>query len=266
MIGLFFALVTVFAIQSLPNADSGNAMCGSTEVTWDSQRSFTAGVDGSMSLRATAANGTLLLDLHQPLATGARLVPRWCGDVLADGSQALGYELFSGGAHCCFSETVLLLAPGARHLLDVDLGNGGLGLPQQLNDGGPLELVGSSDVFAYFGDLPFAASPFMPVIFAYDGTQYVESTRSFPDVLSTQIAAADEALTQARRPGKTPAALALQEEESIGLRLYALHLLLGDGDDAPRGIEARLSRPAAAWLETNAAAASQAIASTYSPQ
>ncbi len=193
--------------------------------------------------------------------------PLWCGDLLGDGSQVLGFEDFSGGAHCCFSVTVLLLEPGARHLLDVGLGNGGVGLPQQLGEGGPLELVGGSDVFAYFDDLSFAASPFMPLIFAYDGQQYVEATRQFPDYLDAQIDSADAALAEAvarPTPSKVPPQLAFQEQGSVALRLYGLHLLLGDADTALLQIEARLSRPAAAWLASHATAAADAIANAYS--
>jgi hypothetical protein len=254
------------AVQGIPRADAGSVQCGPDLVTWNNQVSFTAGISGSATLRATTPEGAVLLDMHTPLTPGARLTPLWCGDLLGDGSQELGLETFSGGAHCCFGVSVLALGPGARHLLDVDLGNGGLGQPRQLTDDGPLQLVGSSDVFAYFNDLSFAASPFMPLIFAYDGAQYVEATRQFPDLLSAEIDSADAALADAvARPASdnTPPQLVFQEQQSIALRLYGLHLLLGDADTALPQLESRLSPPAAAWLASNATAAAEAIASVY---
>jgi hypothetical protein len=54
-----------------------------------------------------------------------------------------------------------------------------------------------------------------------------------------------------------------QEQQSIALRLYGLHLLLGDADTALPQLESRLSPPAAAWLASNATAAAEAIASVY---
>lgn len=252
-------------IQSLPNANSGTALCGGTQVTWTSRPSNMPLVQGSAMLRAVLPDGTVIADMNWQLPVGQRLIMRWCGDTLGDGTTALSYDMFSGGAHCCFSSTVLLLEPGARHLLDVSLGNGGMGLPRQLSDAdGPLELVGSSDVFAYFDSLPFVASPFMPIVYAYDADQgtYVEATRQFPDYLTAQAADADAALAAAP-VAKAPGPLAYEEQESISLRLYGLHVLLGDADTALPRIERRLSPEAAAWLAANAPAAVDAMTAVY---
>jgi hypothetical protein len=61
-----------------------------------------------------------------------------------------------------------------------------------------------------------------------------------------------------------PAALEYQEQESISLRLYGLHVLVGDADAALPRITARLSPTAAAWLRVNAADADAAMAGVYS--
>jgi hypothetical protein len=246
--------------------DNGSAACGPDQVSWTNMRSFTANVQGSATLHATAADGASLVDLQLPLDPGAKLIPLWCGDVLGDGSQVLGYETFSGGAHCCFSVTVLRLQPGAAHLLDVDLGNGGLSQPRQLDGSGALELVGSSDVFAYFDDLSFAASPFLPLVFAYDGQRYVEATRRFPDLLSTQLDQANAELAEAvarPAPAQLPPALRYQEQESLALRIYGLHVLLGDPDTALADLQARVAPLVASWLAANADAARDAMAQVY---
>jgi hypothetical protein len=272
MVALVAAVWATFAaqdqtpIQMLPNGDSGSAQCGAYQLSWNNMPSFQVGVDGSVTLRATRASGPAVLDFAQPLATGERLIPRWCGDVLGDGSQALAYEMFSGGAHCCFSAHVVLLQPGARELLDLDLGNGGLGQPTQLMEGGPLQLIGGSDVFAYFDDLSFAASPFMPLIFSYDGQEYFEATRLFPDYLRAQAAMAEAELDDAvalGTPAEVPVPLRYQEQESGALRLYGLHVLLGDADRALPSIQARVAPPVSDWLGANAPAAAAAIAAAY---
>lgn len=254
------------AIQRLPRDDSGSAVCGAIQVDWSNTRSLDPATPGSVSLRATADDGTLLVDLSRELAPGERLIPLWCGDVVGDGSQVLGLETFSGGAHCCFSVSVVALEPSARHLLDVDLGNGGLAAPEQIDGSGSLELPGGSDVFAYFDDLSFAASPFMPLVFAYDGQRYVEATRQFPDRLAAQVDQADadlaEAVARPAPPGQPPR-LMFQEQESVALRLYGLHVLLGDADAALPGIQGQVAPPVAEWLAANAPAAADAIAHVY---
>jgi hypothetical protein len=262
-IGLALLLTS---ITSFPTDESGTTQCGALQVAWNNMRSLTFGVNGSATLKATAPDGSTAFDLAQTLRPGERLVPRWCGDVLGDGSQTLAYDMFSGGAHCCFSASVVLLSPEGRHLLDVDLGNGGLGTPQQLTDSGPMALMASSDALAYFDDLSFAASPFMPLVYAYDGQKYVEATRQFPDVIQADIdkANADLDAAVARTPDpNVPPQFANQEQQSVALRLYGLHWLLGDADAALPDIESRVSPEVAAWLDANAQAASDAMASVY---
>lgn len=254
------------AIQSLSGDDAGSAQCGPHLVSWNNVRSFSVGTPGSVTLRATDSDGSVVVDLSHPLSVGEKLIPRWCGDILGDGTQALGLETFSGGAHCCFSASVVLLEPGGRHLLDVDLGNGGLGRPEQLGNAGPLQLPADSDVFAYFGDLSFAASPFLPQVFAYDGAEYVESTRQFPETLRAEVQRAEANLPEAvARPvsAQVPGRFVYQEQESIALRLYALHVLLGDADQALPGIEASVAPPAANWLAAHAAEAAALLAQRY---
>jgi len=256
------------SLQLLAGDDAGSAMCGSYLVNWNNVRSFDVNVPGSVTLRITTPGPRLLMDLSHPLAPGEKLIPLWCGDLLGDGRQALGYEEFTGGAHCCFSATVVVLNASGRpeHLLDAAFGNGGLGMPQQLDAGGPLELPAGSDVFAYFADLSFAASPFLPMVFAYDGTRYVEATQQFPDRLSAEIDQADADLAEAVArpvPADEPRQFADQEQQSVALRLFGLHVLLGDADQTLPDIERRVAPPVAAWLAANAPAAAAAIGERY---
>jgi hypothetical protein len=254
------------AIQALPNEDSGTAQCGPDRVTWKNARSFDVQLPGSATVHVTGSNGTQILDLSRPLQAGEKLIMLWCGDVLGSGAEALAYEAFSGGAHCCFSVTIVQLQPGARHLLDADLGNGGPDQFRQLDGSGPLELLAYSDVFAYFDHLTFAVSPFMPLVFAYDGSQYIEATRQFPEVIEAEIGRAEADLDQAATRGvpvNVPAQFAYEEQKSAALRLYGLHVLLGDSSQALPEIAARVLPPVAGWLEENAQAATDALAQYY---
>jgi hypothetical protein len=253
-------------VQQLPIEDTGSAMCGQHTIQWANEPSQNLQTPGSASLQAIAPDGQPIVDQSWPLAPGEKIIPLWCGDLLGDGRQILAFESFSGGAHCCFTATVLALEPGAPHLLDAELGNGGLVQPRQLDGAGPIELPATSDVYAYFDDLSFAASPFLPLVFAYDGAQYVEATRQFPDVLTEQIAQAEAELADAvARQGSAPgpARLDYHGQESIALRLYALHVLLGDADQVLPTLQARVSPPVAVWLRTNASAALDALAHVY---
>jgi hypothetical protein len=254
-------------VEPLPMEDNGSAACGRYQVRWQNQLPPNFQTPGSATLQATAPSGQLIVDLSWPLAPGEKVIPLWCGDLLGDGRQAVGFELFSGGAHCCFTASVVLLEPGGPHLLDAELGNGGLVQPTQLDGSGPIELPAASDVLAYFDDLSFAASPFLPLVFAYDGSQYVEATRQFPDLLSGQLAQAEADLENAiarQVPAPPTSQFAYQEQESMALRLYALHVLLGDGDQALPGILAQVSPPVAAWLTANQQAALDALGQVYS--
>jgi hypothetical protein len=254
-------------VEPLPIEDNGSAACGRYLVRWQNQSPPNFQTPGSATLQATAPSGQLIVDLSWPLAPGEKVIPLWCGDLLGDGRQALGYELFSGGAHCCFTATVVLLEPGAPHLLDAELGNGGLVQPTQVDGSGPIELPATSDVFAYFDDLSFAASPFLPLVFAYDGNRYIEATRQFPDLISGQLAQAEADLQSAvarQVPASPSSQFAYQEQESTALRLYALHVLLGDADQSLPGIQTQVSPPVAAWLTANQQAALDALGQVYS--
>jgi hypothetical protein len=274
-VGLFVLLVVLAAratstsaaqlepgLQLLPDTERGSAGCGPASVVWSLLPASDEAPSGVAVLQAAARDGRILLNMRHPLAPGERLMPLWCGDVLGDGSQALAFELFTGGAHCCFSASVVLLRPDSPHLLDADLGNGGLVQPRQLDGAGPLELPATSDVFAYFDGLSYAASPSMPLVFAFDGTRYAEATRQFPDVLRVALSQSETDLANAIAQQES-SPFAVEEQQSIALRLYALHVLLGDGDEALPRLQAQVLPTVAEWLQANAAAAAEQLSVVY---
>lgn len=182
------------------------------------------------------------------------MAPVWCGDLLGDGRQILNYAEFSGGAHCCYSGSVVLLDGSSQNLVDWGLGSFGLLLPEQLDNSVPLEIPGVSPLFNYYADLAFVNSPTLPVVYAYDGKQYVEATARFPGYLAPELAKAESDLAAAK-PG--------QEQEGSALKIYALHLLLGDTDQALPGLQGRLAPATRTWLTSHAAEVRTMMAQAY---
>ena len=65
------------------------------------------------------AGGATLFEMTEHVDyPGYGIFGLWCGDVLGDGSTALAFETYSGGAHCC-SRPLRSARDGRRlHLLD----------------------------------------------------------------------------------------------------------------------------------------------------
>jgi hypothetical protein len=241
------------SVQSI-DASSGSAACGSVNVTW-STPSFSSSLDPrTVAIHATDAAGNTVFDVSQETRVLESLGPVWCGDLLGDGRQVLNYAEFSGGAHCCFSGSVVLLDGSGQHLLDWGLGSFGLESPQQLDGSGALEIPGVSPLFSYYGDLSFVSSPTMPVVYAYDGRRYTDATARFPSYFMPELAQA-EADVARFKPG--------QDQEGAALKVYALHLLLGDGDKALAGLQGRVAPATRTWLAAHAAEVRDRMAQAY---
>jgi hypothetical protein len=240
-------------VQSI-DPSAGSAACGSVNVTW-STPDFSPSLDPqTVTIHATDAAGNAVFDVSQETRGPESLGPVWCGDLLGDGRQVLNYAEFSGGAHCCFSGSVVLLDGSGQHLLDWGLGSFGLELPQQLDGSGALEIPGVSPLFSYYGDLSFVSSPTMPVVYAYDGNKYTEATARFPSYFAPELAQA-EADVARFKPG--------QDQESAALKVYALHLLLGDGDKALASLNSRVAPVTQNWLASHAAEVRDKMAQAY---
>jgi hypothetical protein len=104
------------------------------------------------------------------------------------------------------------------------------------------------------------------MVYAYDGTGYVEATRQFPDRITSEIDRARSDLSDAIArpiPDDAPAEFAYQEQESVALRLFGLHVLLGDADQSLAAIQSQVAQPVADWLTVNAPVARDAMAERY---
>jgi hypothetical protein len=92
--------------------------------------------------------------------------------------------LFSGGAHCCEIAQVFTFDPGTMtyQKTERDFGDSGYQI-KDLAHNSHFEFVGADDYFAYeFTD--FAASGLPLQILSFNGTQFVNVTRSYPKLIT----------------------------------------------------------------------------------
>jgi hypothetical protein len=224
-------------VQELPKDRNGSAQCGRYSLAWSSP-GFDGALPADARLTVTGAGGAPVFEMTEHVDyAGYGIFGLWCGDVLGDGSTALAYETYSGGAHCCIAATVVQLGQPTRTLLTADLGNAGGLTPEQLDSGGPLELTTSSDVLAYFDELPYASSAFLPLAFDYDGERYVEATRRYGGLMRADVEQAQRRLDEAVSRGASFEELA--------------------------SLKARVPGTVAAWLDAHRDAAMEAINQRY---
>jgi hypothetical protein len=236
----------------------GSAVCGDYEVDW-----FNPGLKAKVPADATLAvsdeDGINIVVDNERIEFGGYVAvsPTWCGNVLGDGSTVFAYTTFSGGAHCCFTMYVVRLQDSAT-LLKASLGNAAGLEPNQLDGEGALELVGLSDVFAYFDDLGFAGTPFLPLVFSYDGRRYAETTRQFPDHVNNDLDMALGELDGAASSGDTP------RVKTFGLWVFGDYVLLGKADEGLSDVKERAPDDIDAWLDQYASKARKLIDERYS--
>jgi hypothetical protein len=189
--------------------------------------------------------------------TVASLDPEWTqfdkwdiefvADVNADGIVEAIAGHYTGGAHCCFEYLIFSETPSGIQLDDwFSLGNGGIRAVEDLDGDGIPELDGSDDRLAYFPDLPFAASPFLPLVLcrSADAT-YSDCTPQFPRKLQ---GSADEFEGQLRDAVQGQAEEI--EKRYAALGLLASYMRLGMGDEGWSRVRG-LCPECEGWLRQN---------------
>jgi hypothetical protein len=168
-------------------------------------------------------------------------------DLDGDGVQDVIVFHFTGGAHCC-SEYMVFRDTYTGILLDdyFSLGNAGIGAVEDLDGDGIPELDAYDDRLAYFPDLSYADSPFLPLVLCRtgDGT-YTDCTAQFPDRMQ---AAADEfeaALSDAVQRQASD-----EEKRSAALGLVTAYLLMAPTDEGWNKV-ASLCPECKNWLMQN---------------
>jgi hypothetical protein len=238
------------AVTELSAEPNGTGTCGEFDVEW---RSPELGGDGEPALFEVQREDERVFALGGTNPTD-QLIGLWCGDITGDGAVELAIEEYTGGAHCCFGIRVITL-DGRVTLLNKDLGNSGGPDPKQLDDTQPLEIVTTSDVLAYFGDLPFAASPLLPLVFALHKGTFRDATTDFSEYIETSLTQAEKDMDEAvANSADFPEAI-----RGMALGVYGHHVLLGDEDEALEAIVAKLSADEGQWLIDHAADARELI-------
>lgn len=164
---------------------------------------------------------------------------------------------YTGGAHCCFVYLVFESRPdGIRQVDGFDLGNAGIAQAADLDGDGRAELVGGDDRLAYFDDLPFAASPFLPLVLCRpDAGRFKDCTPRFPDRLQAELDRAEAALKEAvdgAATGRLDPETARFIQRSQALKAAALAVRLGRPDDGRERV-GRLCPECLAWLDEHRA-------------
>jgi hypothetical protein len=176
----------------------------------------------------------------------------YCGDLTGEGTPELVLSTYSGGAHCCFTYDVLSMTPRLPNLLHWEAGNGGLNRLALLKGRPPYEIVGSDDRFAYFADLPVAASPFLPIVFAYRNGRYVNATRDYPQLVKDDQAEARQQLANCAGDEFC--------EKSFALHVYADGILLNQEAQTLTQLRTQVQRSVATWLNQHRAEILQILA------
>jgi hypothetical protein len=197
--------------------------------------------DGRVSV--TDARGATVL-LFAPSDALETVDAAWCGDVDGDDRPELAIFKTSGGAHCCRTDSLFTLADHPIERLRFEAGNAGGLRAEDVDGDGKLELVSADDALAEIGDVPYAFTLFLPVVFARDARgAWTRSTPRFKAYLAGERRAAQRDLDACN--GDATCQLAWAE------KIAGLSVLLGDWADS----STRLALPADLMRTTMAAAA-----------
>jgi hypothetical protein len=161
-------------------------------------------------------NAYTIASLDPGIAESERWEISFVADVNADGLDDAIVNEYTGGAHCCFVYLIFSEGPSGIQLIDsFSLDNATIKAVEDLDGDGMPELETADDRLAYFPDLSFAVSPFLPLILCRSSQHiYYDCTPQFPEVLEGSAEEFEGDLTDAiqRQEGeeaKRPAALGL---------------------------------------------------------
>jgi hypothetical protein len=161
-------------------------------------------------------NAYTIASLDPEIAQSVRWEIASVADVNDDGLDDVIVEYWTGGAHCCFVYLIFSEGPSGIQLIDsFSLENATIRAVNDLDGDGMPELETADDRLAYFPDLSFAVSPFLPLILCRSTQHiYYDCTLQFPEVLEGSAEEfegdlRDAVERQEGEEGKRPAALGL---------------------------------------------------------
>lgn len=130
-----------------------------------------------------SADGQMLVQLESVTGLGELTGT----DITGEGHPDVIIEMYTGGAHCCFSTVVYDLGPALTEVLHTPDSNCG-GEFRDLDGDSVLEFITCDDLFAY-AYCPYASSPSVQVILRYEPNQgYVPDSPRFADLYDEAIA------------------------------------------------------------------------------
>lgn len=103
-------------------------------------------------------------------------------ELTGGGLPELFISAYAGGLHCCFIYYYFTQDGGLQNLLIFDGNEFKAPEPRDLNGDGRPELVGYSDVLAYFEELCHACSPSVQMVIGWDGKAYRDQTKAYPQL------------------------------------------------------------------------------------
>jgi hypothetical protein len=165
------------------------------------------------------------------------------GEVTGKAPKELLITDFSGGAHCCLTVYLFTQEGGVRNLLYEELGDESLEL-RDLDGDGRFELV-LARIYSYFGDLPFALSPGVVRVYAYDGSVFYEVTRNLPSLTLREVARYRKAFLEGKRRGD------LEAMKGNALGYWVNALVVGRGVAAKSWLMQHAPFEVRRWLLVN---------------
>jgi hypothetical protein len=193
--------------------------------------------------------GKILVDLSDVFASDTALY-----ELTGGGVEELEVNMYSGGAHCCYTNYVFTQDGGFRQLIDLPGGQiCGIDAVKNIDGKGrPEIIVNDINTWAYFGGLAYAFSPAMPLIIGWNGKNYVNQTARFPQRSLDKARAYQRDLLSARRKD-------LGKDQDIrpelcnaaALGYLANMLAIGKGKEADAWLRKNASKDTLAWLAEN---------------
>jgi len=111
-----------------------------------------------------------------------------CADIDNDGQFEAVVEYRSGGAHCCYTYFIYRKVETQLKLIgSIYLGNSSEPIFKDMDNDGIMEVLTLDDRLAYFDDLCFACSPFLPLIICYRNNSFTNCTARFPEMIEKEI-------------------------------------------------------------------------------
>jgi len=172
---------------------------------------------------------------------------RATADVDGDGQEEAIVLHYTGGAHCCFEYFVVATTPQGPVVLDsFSLGNASIEQVMDITADGRAELLTWDDRLAYFDALPYAFSPFLPLVLCWRDGAFQDCTARFPELLRAEAnGAVDRLLSAVQEGGKDDLV-----KRGAALKVAALYHRMGQLREG-LGKVANICPPCAEWLEEN---------------